>query len=52
MIAHAVLLAELARMVPGADVDELAFAARLSTSGPEAAGALAGFLARARSEAS
>jgi hypothetical protein len=52
VLAHAALLAELARLVPGAGVDELAFAARLSTSEPEAAGALTAFLARARSEAS
>ncbi|MEV0694131.1 hypothetical protein [Streptomyces sp. NPDC050388] len=52
VLAHAALLAELARLVPGASVDELAFAARLSTSEPEAAGALAAFLARARSETS
>ncbi|MFE0645846.1 hypothetical protein ACFW2Y_30170 [Streptomyces sp. NPDC058877] len=52
VLAHAALLAELARLVPGADVDELAFAARLATTEPEAAGALAVFLARARPEAS
>ncbi|WP_234487327.1 MULTISPECIES: hypothetical protein [unclassified Streptomyces] len=46
--AHAALLAELARLVPGADVGQLAFAARLATTEPEAAGALAAFLARAR----
>ncbi|MEV6397112.1 hypothetical protein AB0M39_20415 [Streptomyces sp. NPDC051907] len=49
VLAHAALLAELARLVPGADVDQLAFAARLATTEPEAAGALAGFLTRARS---
>ncbi|MEU6664284.1 hypothetical protein [Streptomyces sp. NPDC046821] len=46
VLAHAALLAELARLVPGADVDELAFVARLATTEPEAAGALAAFLAR------
>ncbi|MES9504739.1 hypothetical protein ACWGUN_30815 [Streptomyces koyangensis] len=45
--AHAALLAELARLVPGADVDQLAFAARLATTEPEAVGALAAFLTRA-----
>ncbi|MFJ6000310.1 hypothetical protein [Streptomyces sp. NPDC092370] len=49
VLAHAALLAELARLVPGVDVDQLAFAARLATTEPEAAGALAVFLARARS---
>ncbi|CAL9672084.1 hypothetical protein SUDANB43_07449 (plasmid) [Streptomyces sp. enrichment culture] len=48
VLAHAALLAELARLVPGADVDQLAFAARLATTEPEAAGALAAFLTRAR----
>jgi hypothetical protein len=48
VLAHAALLAELARLVPGADVDQLAFAARLATTEPEAAGALASFLTRAR----
>ncbi|WP_037628980.1 MULTISPECIES: hypothetical protein [Streptomyces] len=47
VLAHAALLAGLARLVPGADVDELAFAARLATTEPEAAGALAALLARA-----
>ncbi|OIJ95380.1 hypothetical protein [Streptomyces colonosanans] len=51
VLAHAALLAELARLVPGADVDQLAFAARLATTEPEAAGALAVFLARARPDA-
>ncbi|MEU0952548.1 hypothetical protein ABZ353_09350 [Streptomyces niveus] len=50
VLAHAALLAELARLVPGTDVDELAFAARLATPEPEAAGALAAFLTRARPE--
>lgn len=50
VLAHAALLAELARLVPGTDVDELAFAARLATTEPEAAGALAAFLTRARPE--
>ncbi|MEV4871836.1 hypothetical protein [Streptomyces syringium] len=48
LLAHAALLAELGRLVPGADVDQLAFAARLATTEPEAAGALAAFLTRAR----
>jgi hypothetical protein len=48
VLAHAALLAELARLVPGADVDQLAFAARLANTEPEAAGALAVFLTRAR----
>ncbi|MEV5676501.1 hypothetical protein AB0L80_41760 [Streptomyces sp. NPDC052069] len=46
VLAHAALLAELARLAPGADVDELTFAARLATTEPEAAGALAAFLTR------
>ncbi|MFH8753973.1 hypothetical protein ACH4GK_42705 [Streptomyces rimosus] len=49
VLAHAALLAELARLVPGTDADQLAFAARLATTDPEATGALAAFLARARS---
>ncbi|WP_319651993.1 hypothetical protein [Streptomyces scabiei] len=48
VLAHAALLAELARLVPGVDVDQLAFAARLATTEPEAVGALAVFLARVR----
>ncbi|WP_331759300.1 hypothetical protein OIF23_31375 (plasmid) [Streptomyces albidoflavus] len=48
VLAHAALLAELARLSPGADVDELAFAARIATTDTEAAGDLAAFLARAR----
>ncbi|KPI00006.1 hypothetical protein OK074_5954 [Actinobacteria bacterium OK074] len=47
VLAHAALLAELARLVPGVDFDQLAFAARLATTEPEAAGALAAFLTRA-----
>ncbi|MFJ9862427.1 hypothetical protein ACIRVN_33775 [Streptomyces albogriseolus] len=39
VLAHAALLAELASLVPGAAVDELAFAARLAATEPEAAGA-------------
>ncbi|MFD3680462.1 hypothetical protein [Streptomyces sp. NPDC058613] len=50
VLAHAALLAELARLVPGADVDvdvdELAFAARIATTEPEAASALAALLTR------
>ncbi|MDT9686086.1 hypothetical protein RND61_29050 [Streptomyces sp. TRM76323] len=44
VLAHAALLAELARLVPDAGVDELAFAARLATTEPEAVGALAAFV--------
>ncbi|MFF8505810.1 hypothetical protein ACF07L_34925 [Streptomyces anulatus] len=51
VLAHAALLAELLRLVPGADVHQLAFAARLATTEPEAAGDLAAFLTRARTEA-
>jgi hypothetical protein len=46
VLAHAALLAEFARLVLGADVDQLAFAARLATTEP---GALAAFLTRTRS---
>ncbi|MEU7154424.1 hypothetical protein AB0B15_41415 [Streptomyces sp. NPDC045456] len=49
VLAHAALLAELARLVPGTDADQLVFAARLATTDPETTGALAAFLARARS---
>ncbi|MFG2631292.1 hypothetical protein [Streptomyces sp. NPDC048473] len=49
LLTHAALLTELSRLVPDADVDQLAFAARLATTEPEATGALAVFLARARS---
>ncbi|MFF3505343.1 hypothetical protein [Streptomyces sp. NPDC003247] len=52
VLAHAALLAELARLVPDADVDQLAFAGRLATTEPEAAGSLAALLARARSDQS
>lgn len=52
LLAHAALLTELSHLAPGVDVDQLAFAARLATIEPEAAGALADFLARARSEVS
>ncbi|WP_086705714.1 hypothetical protein [Streptomyces antimycoticus] len=48
VLTHAALLAELARLVPGTDVDQMAFAARLATAEPEATGALAVFLARIR----
>ncbi|MEQ4611552.1 hypothetical protein ABMX48_37115 [Streptomyces cavourensis] len=50
VLAHAALLAELLRLVPGIDVGQLAFAARLATTEPEAAGDLAAFLTRARPE--
>ncbi|MFI9588687.1 hypothetical protein ACIHCQ_44570 [Streptomyces sp. NPDC052236] len=49
LLAHAALLTELAHLVPGAGVDQLAFAARLAAADPEASGDLAAFLARARS---
>ncbi|MFG2858101.1 hypothetical protein ACGFZ9_47325 [Streptomyces mirabilis] len=48
VLAHAALLTELARLVPGVDVDQLAFTARLATTEPEAVGALAVLLARVR----
>ncbi|WSQ14938.1 hypothetical protein OG604_48515 [Streptomyces sp. NBC_01231] len=47
VLAHAALLAELARLVPAARVDQLAFAARLSAADPEATADLAAFLTRA-----
>jgi hypothetical protein len=47
VLAHAALLAELARLVPVAGVDQLAFAARLATADPEATADLAAFLTRA-----
>ncbi|MFI1786467.1 hypothetical protein [Streptomyces rubiginosohelvolus] len=50
VLAHAALLAELLRLIPGVDVGQLAFAARLATTEPEAAGNLAAFLIRARPE--
>ncbi|EYT77961.1 hypothetical protein CF54_39760 [Streptomyces sp. Tu 6176] len=46
VLAHAALLAELARLIPDSNVDQMAFAARLATTEPEASGALAAFLAR------
>ncbi|MGA5565263.1 hypothetical protein ACPCUV_29405 [Streptomyces platensis] len=49
LLAHAALLAELAHLAPGTDVDQLTFAARVAATEPEAADDLAGFLARARS---
>ncbi|MFJ9250325.1 hypothetical protein [Streptomyces sp. NPDC101776] len=48
VLAYAALLVELVRLVPGPDVDQLAFAARFATVEPEAVGALAAFLTRAR----
>ncbi|MEI7030808.1 hypothetical protein [Streptomyces pratensis] len=51
VLAHAALLAELVRLVPIADVDQLTFAARLATTEPEATGDLAAFLTRAHPEA-
>ncbi|WP_327330510.1 hypothetical protein OG265_37075 (plasmid) [Streptomyces sp. NBC_01208] len=50
VLAHAALLAELARLVPGADVDQLTFAGRLAATEPEAADELAAFLTRAHSD--
>ncbi|MGW4026405.1 hypothetical protein ACWEEL_34380, partial [Streptomyces sp. NPDC005009] len=44
VLAHTALLAELAHMVSGVGVDQLAFAARISTTEPDAAGVLAEFL--------
>jgi hypothetical protein len=44
---HAALLTALARLQPGADVDQLAFAGRLAAAHPEAAADLATFLDRA-----
>lgn len=51
VLAHAALLAELARLVPGTDIGQLAFAARPATTEPEATAALAAHLTHARSEA-
>ncbi|MDW4918819.1 hypothetical protein [Streptomyces californicus] len=48
VLAYAALLAELRRLVPNAGIDELAFAARLTTTEPEAAGDLAKLLTHAR----
>ncbi|WP_392757013.1 hypothetical protein [Streptomyces sp. LN590] len=50
LLAHAALLTQLAHLAPDVNVDQLAFAARLATTEPEAASALAAFLARARSD--
>ncbi|MFE7515669.1 hypothetical protein ACFU8I_31255 [Streptomyces sp. NPDC057540] len=44
VLAHAALLGELLRLVPDADADALAFAARLAATEPEAVGALATLL--------
>ncbi|MEV8435053.1 hypothetical protein [Streptomyces chartreusis] len=52
VLAHAALLAELARLVPSADVDQLAFAARLATAEPEAVSALTAFLTRIHTDRS
>lgn len=46
VLTHAALVAELARLVVGTGGAQPASAARLSTGAPEAAGALAAFLAR------
>ncbi|MFF4534218.1 hypothetical protein ACFY1P_33725 [Streptomyces sp. NPDC001407] len=47
LLAHAALLAELARLVPGVAVDQMAFTGRLATADPEATADLAAFLTRA-----
>ncbi|MCX5278219.1 hypothetical protein [Streptomyces virginiae] len=47
VLAHAALLAALTQLVPGADVDQLPFAARLAAADSEAVGELAAFLTRA-----
>ncbi|UXY33253.1 hypothetical protein [Streptomyces sp. HUAS TT20] len=47
LLAHAALLAELARLVPDASPGQLAFAAQLAAADPEAAADLAAFLTRA-----
>ncbi|WP_309055887.1 hypothetical protein [Streptomyces sp.] len=52
VLAHAALLAALVRLVPGVEMDQLAFTARLATTEPEAARDPAALLARARSGAS
>ncbi|MCX4734635.1 hypothetical protein [Streptomyces sp. NBC_01363] len=52
LLAHAGLLTELIHLAPGAGVDQLAFAARLATTEPDATDALAVFLAHARADAS
>jgi hypothetical protein len=52
VLTHAALLSALTRLAPGVGIDQLAFAARLATADPEAAGELAAFLARARSDQS
>ncbi|OKI51972.1 hypothetical protein AMK17_32455 [Streptomyces sp. CB00072] len=49
--APAALLAELARLVPGTDIGQLVFAARIATAEPEATAALAAHLTHARSQA-
>ncbi|MFE2210198.1 hypothetical protein [Streptomyces rubiginosohelvolus] len=48
VLAHAALLTELLRLAPGADVEELVFAARLAAAEPKATGDLAAALTRAR----
>ncbi|MER5217193.1 hypothetical protein ABT063_43350 [Streptomyces sp. NPDC002838] len=47
LLAHAALLAALARLAPSSDTGQLAFAARLTAADPEAAADLADFLTRA-----
>jgi hypothetical protein len=47
VLTHAALLSALAHLAPDTDMDQLAFAARLATSEPEAAADLAAFLTRA-----
>ncbi|MGW4689655.1 hypothetical protein ACWEPM_32850 [Streptomyces sp. NPDC004244] len=50
VLAHAALLGELLRLVPDADADQLAFAARLAATEPKAVAALAAYLTRARTD--
>lgn len=47
VLAHAALLTALTQLVPGVDVDQLPFAARLAAADSEAVGELAAFLTRA-----
>ncbi|MEC3998867.1 hypothetical protein VSR01_37440 [Actinacidiphila sp. DG2A-62] len=47
MLTHGALLAALAGLQPGADVDQLAFASRLAPADPQAAADLVAFLTSA-----
>ncbi|MFD4862879.1 hypothetical protein [Streptomyces atratus] len=51
VLAHAALLTELARLVPGVGIDQLAFAARLAQADAAATAQLAGFLVRVPADA-